>query len=146
MHILTEEEWMGLLPDDDAKVLVVTYCAMCHSLKNAVLGARDRDQWLGTIEKMVQEYSAPIDAVDAELIADYLGKYSGPDNPIAVLPLDLDSVSAAALDRLPFLTDAEVEAVVKFLATEVLIEDVAELRTVLSQDKLAKLRRYVTAR
>ena len=132
-----------LLPDEDGKILVASYCSMCHSLKNVLVGIRNQEQWANTIDKMVFEYNAPISDAEAELISAYLGKHAGLDNPIKEIPMDLNSVSIKALARLSFLSLEEQKSILEFRTEKGPLTDIGQLSEVLSNETVTALRPHL---
>jgi hypothetical protein len=133
-----------LLPDDQGKILVATYCAMCHSLKNTIVGSRDSEQWTNTIEKMVFEYNAPMSEEEIELSSTYLGKYAGLTNPIKEIPLDLNSVSGEGLARLSFLSSEDVQLIVEYREEKGPFSKIEQLSEVVRAETMEKMRPYLT--
>ena len=53
-------------------------CLMCHSFGYILnQGPQSRKFWRGKIDKMIEEFKAPIDKKDAKIIEDYLSKNYG---------------------------------------------------------------------
>lgn len=132
-----------LLPDEEGKILVASYCSMCHSLKNVLVGIRNQEQWANTIDKMVFEYHAPISDEESEIISTYLGKYAGLDNPLKDIPMDLNSVSIEALARLPFLSLEEQKSILEFRTKKGPLTDIGQLTEVLNNETVNALRPYL---
>ncbi len=109
--------WALLLPDEQdngpGKNAVLTYCASCHSLENVVLGRRSNDEWFGTTGRMMDEFSAWIPAEEMDLVAEYLGRVAGEDNPLEKIPMDLNEAPGEALARLSFLSAGQIEDLVE---------------------------------
>ena len=132
-----------LLPDEKGKILVASYCSMCHSLKNVLVGIRNQEQWANTIDKMVFEYNAPISDEEAELMSAYLGKYAGLDNPLKDIPMDLNSVSGKSLARLPFLSTEEQKSILEFRTAKEPLINIEQLTEVLDRKTVDALRPYL---
>ena len=62
------------LKDGPNKDLVVTQCAVCHSLDYIPMNSPflDRKGWEASVNKMVKVMGAPISPEDAQKILDYL--------------------------------------------------------------------------
>ena len=73
---------LALLPDGGGKQETYDSCASCHSIKLVVQQGMDKDQWLETIEWMVDEQG--MDALEDDLnqtISEYLATHFGRDRP-----------------------------------------------------------------
>ena len=58
------------------------YCTVCHSERIVAQQGLTREDWLETLEYMVDEHGmAPIEGSDLELVVDYLSTHYGPDRP-----------------------------------------------------------------
>ena len=58
------------------------YCTVCHSERIVAQQGLTREDWLETLEYMVDEHGmAPIEESDLELVVDYLSTHYGPDRP-----------------------------------------------------------------
>ena len=68
-----------VLKEGQGKNLVVSQCAMCHSLDYITMNATilDRAGWEKTVGKMINVMGAPIDEADKQLIIDYLARNYG---------------------------------------------------------------------
>jgi len=54
------------------------YCLICHSWGYILnQGKKSRPYWTGTVAKMVNEFKAPIDKEDQQIIINYLVKHYG---------------------------------------------------------------------
>ena len=66
------------LKDGPGKDLVLTHCAVCHSVDYIPMNSPflDRKGWEASVNKMVKVMGAPIPPEDAQKIVDYLaGQY-----------------------------------------------------------------------
>jgi len=73
---------LALLPDGPGKQETYDGCASCHSIKLVVQQGMNKDQWLETIEWMVDEQG--MDALEGDLnqtISEYLATHFGRDRP-----------------------------------------------------------------
>ena len=94
----TDAEFEALMPEGDAKKLLLTRCEICHSPGNFVARRKTRAEWKETVATMryrmqenpqiMKEYNAKtglnvatITDQEAETMADYLAKHYGPDKP-----------------------------------------------------------------
>lgn len=135
-----------LLPAEAGKDLVATHCSSCHSLSSTVSGSRTAEEWANTVEDMILEHHAPIREKEVRIIADYLGKYAGPGNPLREFPVDLNTATQAALSRLPFVTADKARRILEYRAGKGKISNLAELADILGSDTLQKLQPYVTVK
>jgi hypothetical protein len=54
------------------------YCLICHSWGYVLnQGKKSRPYWTGTVAKMVNEFKAPIDKENQQIIVNYLVKHYG---------------------------------------------------------------------
>ncbi|MDD5322173.1 MAG: cytochrome c [Methylococcales bacterium] len=65
-----------VLKDGQGKNLVISQCAMCHSLDYITMHAKilDRAGWEKTVGKMINVMGAPIGDADKKVIIDYLAR------------------------------------------------------------------------
>jgi cytochrome c5 len=68
-----------VLKDGPGKNLVISQCAMCHSLDYITMNAMilDRAGWEKTVGKMINVMGAPIDDAGKQVIIDYLARNYG---------------------------------------------------------------------
>lgn len=68
-----------VLTDGQGKNLVISQCAMCHSLDYITMNATimDRAGWEKTVGKMINVMGAPIDEPGKQVIIDYLVRNYG---------------------------------------------------------------------
>ncbi|MFZ2169616.1 MAG: cytochrome c [Methylococcaceae bacterium] len=73
------EESQIILKDGQDKDLVISQCAMCHSLDYITMNATilDRAGWEKTVGKMINLMGAPINDSDKQAIVDYLARNYG---------------------------------------------------------------------
>jgi len=69
------------LPEGAGREILVDSCLNCHELSALSLfkGFYGRDQWHSLVLTM-QQNGAELDAVEIEIVTDYLGRYFGPDS------------------------------------------------------------------
>lgn len=62
----------------DHDEVVQQYCLICHSWGYILnQGKKSRPYWNGTVQKMVNEFKAPIGKEDQQIIINYLVKHYG---------------------------------------------------------------------
>ena len=68
-----------VLKDGQGKNLVISQCAMCHSLDYITMNDKilDRAGWEKTVGKMINVMGAPIGDADKQIIIDYLARNYG---------------------------------------------------------------------
>lgn len=73
------EENQIVLKDGQGKDLVISQCAMCHSLDYVTMHAKilNRAGWQKTVGKMITVMGAPIGDADKQIIIDYLARNYG---------------------------------------------------------------------
>lgn len=66
------------LPEGEGKALLVEACSSCHELREVTKfrGYYSRAQWREIVLTM-QEYGAPVDEAQVEVLSDYLGTHFG---------------------------------------------------------------------
>ena len=79
-------EWenadFGLLVAAEGAAVTHAYCTVCHSERIVAQQGLTREDWLETLEYMVDEHGmAPIEGPEFGLIIDYLSTHYGPDRP-----------------------------------------------------------------
>lgn len=73
---------VGLLFTAEGAAVTHAYCTVCHSERIVAQQGLTREDWLETLEYMVEEHGmAPIAAPDFERIVEYLSTHYGPDRP-----------------------------------------------------------------
>lgn len=65
-----------VLKNGQGKELIVSHCAMCHSVDYITMNATvfDRAGWEKSVSKMITVMNAPINEADKKVIVDYLVK------------------------------------------------------------------------
>ena len=106
-------DWATLLPEAEGKGRVVAYCSGCHGLKMVVQSRKSRDGWYNNITWMADAFDAPVPDEEITLLADYLSVHAGEGNPLARIPLDVNTAPVKALQRLPFLTPEHIERIMR---------------------------------
>lgn len=68
-----------VLKEGQGKNLVISQCAMCHSMDYIIMNDKilDRAGWEKTVGKMINVMGAPINDADKQIIIDYLVKSYG---------------------------------------------------------------------
>ncbi len=66
-------EHYGPLPDGRGKDVVLTVCTMCHDLKRIRQGNRSPEEWMETLNSMLNE-GAPLSDADYPVVLAYLAK------------------------------------------------------------------------
>ena len=73
---------LGLLVAASGADATHAYCTVCHSERIVAQQGLTREDWLETLEYMVDEHGmAPIEGPDFDLVVDYLSTHYGPDRP-----------------------------------------------------------------
>ena len=72
----------GLLVTAEGAAVTHAYCTVCHSERIVAQQGLTREDWLETLEYMVDEHGmAPIEGPEFDLVVDYLSTHYGPDRP-----------------------------------------------------------------
>ena len=73
---------LGVLFAAEGAAVTHVYCTVCHSERIVAQQGLTRNDWLETLEYMVDEHGmAPIKGPDLDLVIDYLSTHYGPDRP-----------------------------------------------------------------
>jgi competence protein ComEA len=114
------------IPAGPGKDATVKYCANCHSAEQAVSLRQGREEWAGTIEKMVgMGAKIPDDSYDA--ILGYLTKHFGADAP---LPIRVNKAEAVDLESLLLLKRSEAAAIIQYRTDHGNFKSIDDLRKV----------------
>jgi competence protein ComEA len=114
------------IPAGPGKDATVKYCANCHSAEQAVSLRQGREEWAGTIEKMVgMGAKIPDDSYDA--ILGYLAKHFGADAP---LPIRVNKAEAVDLESLLLLKRSEAAAIIQYRTDHGNFKSIDDLRKV----------------
>ena len=114
------------IPAGPGKEATVKYCANCHSAEQAVSLRQGREEWAGTIEKMVgMGAKIPDDSYDA--ILGYLTKHFGADAP---LPIRVNKAEAVDLESLLLLKRSEAAAIIQYRSDHGNFKSIDDLRKV----------------
>jgi competence protein ComEA len=118
------------IPAGPGKDATVKYCANCHSAEQAVSLRQGREEWAGTIEKMVgMGAKIPDDSYDS--ILGYLTKHFGADAP---LPIRVNKAEAVDLESLLLLKRSEAAAIIQYRADHGNFKSIDDLRKVQGVD------------
>ena len=72
----------GLLVAAEGAAVTHAYCTVCHSERIVAQQGLTREDWVETLEYMVEEHGmAPIAAPDFDRVVEYLSTHYGPDRP-----------------------------------------------------------------
>lgn len=104
--------WGALLPEGDGRSEVEVSCSGCHDLRQVLTQKKTKANWDATVRKMVSAYQAPVDPADIPSVVEYLAKNFNDNNPIDQLPMNVNTCSEAALERLPGINKDLAEAIV----------------------------------
>lgn len=142
-----EPDWSLLLPEDDGKAEVAISCSNCHGLKQVIAQRKTAAGWRATVQKMISSYQVPIDKEDFPLVVGYLAKHCGEGNAIEKAPIDINASTAAALERLPGMTDEMARAIVEYRGRNGRFGSVDELLSVGGVDSglLKKIKPFISA-
>ena len=66
-------EHYGPMPDGRGKDVVLSVCTMCHDLKRIRQGHRSPEEWMETLNSMLNE-GAPLSDADYPVVLAYLSK------------------------------------------------------------------------
>jgi len=66
-------EHYGPMPDGRGKDIVLTVCTMCHDLSRIKRGQRSPEEWMETLNSMLNE-GAPLSEADYPVVLAYLSK------------------------------------------------------------------------
>jgi len=71
------------LPEGEGKELVTKACTVCHGLGNVINNRFTTEEW----RNVALDMDAPLSDAEIEKVAEYLGKYFGPDSPPTSQPV-----------------------------------------------------------
>jgi competence protein ComEA len=114
------------VPGGVGKEPTIKYCSTCHSIEQAVSLRQGKEDWAGTIEKMVgMGAKIPDDSYDA--IIGYLTKNFGADAP---LQIRVNKASRVDLESLLLLKRSEATAIVQYRTDHGEFKSMDDLRKV----------------
>ena len=67
------------LPEGEGKELVLSACTVCHGLGNITKSKLTTEEW----RNVAYDMDAPLSDEEVDKVAEYLGKFFGPDSPPA---------------------------------------------------------------
>jgi hypothetical protein len=135
-----DSDWEYLLPDGEGRDQVAGTCQACHSLKNIVISRRDEADWRSVLDMMVAN-GAMIEVDQLDPIVKYLVGHFGAGRPPLELPIALNTAPPERLALLP-LSKEEVTQMTAARAKKP-FTDVGELKGIVTEEKLAKLKPFV---
>jgi competence protein ComEA len=98
------------IPAGPGKTETLKYCGTCHSPEQSVSLRQGKEEWAGTIEKMVgMGAKIPDESYDA--ILGYLTKHFGADAPVQI---HVNTASAVDLESLLLLKRSEAAAMIQY--------------------------------
>ena len=136
-----KSEWELLFPEGEGKGYVLALCQQCHTLKYPVLQRHDESGWRGVIDSMSSR-GAKFDEEDVAIMAKYLAENFGPNQPPLEIPLDLNKAGREQLALLPQLMKEEAAKILEARKRKA-FKDLADLKQVLSDEKIAKIKPFV---
>ena len=78
----TENADVGLLVAAEGAAVTHAYCTVCHSERIVAQQGLTREDWVETLEYMVEEHGmVPIATSDFDRVLEYLSTHYGPDRP-----------------------------------------------------------------
>jgi len=130
-------DWSNFLPAGDGQFQTTVFCGSCHAMKVIVDRRLDTEGWNQIVRRMIDTHNAPIEADDATMIGNYLGKALSKSTPPLELPIH---VNTASKEELNFLGQLSPEAVQKILDARAKsnIKNFAELTTVAGDKNIDK--------
>jgi virginiamycin B lyase len=88
---MKDEDYAKLMPEGNGRTLVASRCTTCHTLQWVLSARKTAEKWRETVARMrdnlqgrrkpLNDISSEADLIQLDNMADYLGKYFGPDNP-----------------------------------------------------------------
>ena len=140
----TKEEWELLFPEGEGKSYVLAICQQCHTLKNVALRREDESSWQSLLRSM-NSRGASLYEEDIAIMSGYLAEYFGPKQPLLEIPLDLNKASLEQLALFPQLTKEEADKILE-VGKKKGFKDIADLRQVLSDEKISKIKPFIVIR
>lgn len=147
----TEEEtadWSVFLPEGEGRTEVALSCVGCHDLRIVLIQKKSKVGWRTSVQKMVSEYKAPLDREDFQILVAYLSANFGDENPIAQLPMNINSSPEQSLARLPGISADVAAAIVESRKSEGAFASVDDLLRVkgINPATFERIKRYVTTK
>ncbi|MBI3949896.1 MAG: helix-hairpin-helix domain-containing protein [Acidobacteria bacterium] len=138
-------DWSVFLPEGEGKGEVVLSCSSCHDLREIITLKKTKAGWNRSMQAMISTYSAPVDEADLPIIVSYLSKHFGDNNPLEQLPMNVNSASAEALERLPRISTEAANAIVESRNISGPFASVEDLLRIKGLDvaTLEKIRHYI---
>ena len=140
----TKEEWELLFPEGDGKSYVLAICQQCHTLKYVALRREDESGWQSLL-RLMNSRGASLYEEDMAIIAGYLAEHFGPKQPLLEIPLDLNKASLEQLALFPQLTKEDAAKIVE-VGKKKGFKDIADLKQVLSDEKISKIKPFIVVR
>ena len=117
------------LPDGPGKDVTAQICGNCHGTDVIAGYHQSREEWIGTIQKMIASGAQGTEEQFTAILA-YLTKNFGPAAP----PVNVNKASAAELESGLGLTAKEAAAVVKYRADKGAYKTIDDLKKVADLD------------
>jgi competence protein ComEA len=113
------------LPDGPGKDVTAQICGNCHGTDVIVGHRQGREEWIGTIQKMIASGAQGTEE-QFTAILDYLTKNFGPAAP----PININKATAAELETGLTLSGKEAAAIVKYRTDKGAYKTVDDLKKV----------------
>ena len=139
----SKSDWELLFPEGegDGKSYVITLCQQCHPLDRVVLQRNDASGWRSVLLRM-NIRGANLYEEDMDILIKYLADQFGPNQPPLEIPLDLNKATIEQLALFPPLTKDEATKILEARKKKV-FKDLADLKEVLSDEKVAKIKPFI---
>ncbi len=138
---LGKSDWELLYPEGEGKSYVIDLCQQCHTLERAAILRADESGWRSVMLRM-NVRGANLYEEDMAIIIKYLAEKFGPNQPPLEFPLDLNKATVEQLTMFPQLTKDEAAKILEMRKKKPL-KDVADLKQVISDEKISKIKPFV---
>ncbi len=140
-----EPDWGLLLPEDEGRAEVLLSCSNCHGLKQLITQKKTKSGWRNSVQKMISTYQAPVDKEDIPVLISYLARHFGEGNPLEQLPVNINTGSAAQLERLPGISAARAKAIIEHRTVNGFFESIESLQSVngIDAEALKQIRPFI---
>jgi hypothetical protein len=143
-HEPQDSDWESLFPEAEGRDYVTALCQSCHSLKSTALARLDAGGWRRVVIDMNAK-GADLFTEDMGFIVKYLAEHFNTKRPPLELPVNLNTAGTEQLAQLAVLTGAEVMKIDEARKRKPFAA-IADLRKVIADDKVAKIRPFVVVR
>ncbi len=148
-------DWTPLLPPGPGKEYAVSLCNGCHTAGVLALQRRSRQGWRDALEGMNVArmtggelcacIGGPIEKDEIDILSSYLSEAFGPKNPIDQLPLNVNTASLGAMQRLPGIEPGDARKIEEF-RKRANFKTKQEIEKLLGREKFQRIEDFIDVR